>query len=139
MAKMNLLKNFFMTEEILNHFFDRSLEMGCYPLWTPPVDIYETNESFIVEAELPGVNEEDIDIKMEDNILHIRGIRRSPMNRFVKCHRLERQLGYFSRRFMLSSEIDTEKISASLKDGILTILIPKKKEFITRHIKVEGE
>ncbi len=137
MDKKFFLNDLFTSEELLNRFFDRSCEMGYYPLWTPPVDIYETDEAFIVEAELPGVCEDDIDIKVEDNILLIRGVRRTVMEGFQKCHRLERQQGYFSRRFMFSSAVDTERISAVLKDGILTVVIPKKEAFVTRHIRIE--
>ncbi len=136
MDKRFSLHEFFTSEELLSRFFDRSC-MGYYPLWTPPVDIYETNEVFIVEAELPGVLEDDIDIKVEDNILLIRGVRRTVMEGFKKCHRLERQHGYFSRRFILSSVVDPVRISAMLKDGILTVVIPKKEEFVTRHIRIE--
>lgn len=139
MADRDIIKSFFITEELLNQFFERAEGAWCYPHWTPPVDVYEEDERFVVEAELPGVKEEDIEIKVEDNILLIRGIRRSPSGRFIRCHRLERQQGYFARRFMLSSEIDAERISATLKDGILTVIIPKKQKFIIRHIKVEGE
>ncbi|MCX7794831.1 MAG: Hsp20/alpha crystallin family protein [Thermodesulfovibrionales bacterium] len=137
MAERNLRKSFFTTEEFLNRFFAE--ELACYPHWTPAVDIYEDNEKFIVEAELPGVREEDIEVKVEGSVLLISGLRKSSSDTFLRCHRLERQQGYFLRRFILSSEIDKEKISATLKDGILTVIIPKKREFIIRHIKVEGE
>lgn len=138
-ADRDLIKSFFMTEEVLNRFFERAEDISCYPYWIPPVDIYEDNESFTVEAELPGVKEDDVVIKVEDNMLLIRGVRMSSPDRFIRCHRLERQQGYFSRRFMLPSAVDTERIRATLKDGVLIVTIPKKEEFIIRHIKVEGE
>lgn len=145
MDRIDRFKNFFITDwwrsknDLLNHFFEMVQEPGCYPLWIPPVDIYETAEGFIVEAEVPGVNEEDIDIKVEDNVLFLRGMRKTFREGFRRCYRLEREEGYFSRRFILSSEIDTENIRASLKDGVLIVIIPKKEEYITRHIRVEGE
>lgn len=139
MTDRNRRKSFFMTEEFLNLFFEQTRDTGCYPHWIPPVDIYEDNESFTVEAELPGVKEEDIEVKIEDNMLLIRGMRLSSPDRFIKCHRLERQQGFFLRRFVLSPEADTEKIRATLRDGVLIVTIPKKQEFIIRHIMVEGE
>ncbi len=145
MDKIDFVKHFFITDwwhsnnEILNRFFERVHDPECYPLWIPPVDIYETSEGFIVEAEVPGVREEDIEIKVEGRMLFLNGMRKTFREGFRKCHRLEREQGYFSRRFILSSEVDTENIRASLKDGVLTIVIPKKEEYLTRHIRLEGE
>jgi HSP20 family protein len=136
--------------ELLDRFFDRLINdwqnnSAFYPSWTPPVDIYETDDAFIVEAELPGVHEEDIEIKVEDDVLFLSGVRKT-VRECQKCHRLEREQGYFSRRFKLSTGtfatetvIDKNHIRASLNDGILTIILPKKEEYITRHIEIEGQ
>lgn len=121
MDKFIFIKSFFMPDEMRVELFEGR---AYYPVWVPAVDIYEDNEAFTVEAELPGVSEEDINIKIEDNILQISGIRRTTA-KFQRCHMLEREQGYFLRKFILSSEVDTNGIKASLKDGILTIVIPK--------------
>jgi HSP20 family protein len=94
------------------------------PGWTPPVDLYETGGAFVLTAELPGLTREDIDIHAEETRIVIRGERAG----HVPCeqyHRVERGHGRFSRAFLLPEPIDIEAVSADLKDGLLTITIPK--------------
>ena len=94
------------------------------PGWTPPVDLYETGGAFVLTAELPGLTRDDIDIHAEETRIVIRGERAG----HVPCeqyHRVERGHGRFSRAFMLPEPIDIEAVSADLKDGLLTITIPK--------------
>ena len=94
------------------------------PGWTPPVDLYETGGAFVLTAELPGLTREDIDIHAEEGRIVIRGERAG----HVPCeqyHRVERGHGRFSRAFLLPEPIDVEAVSADLKDGLLTITIPK--------------
>jgi HSP20 family protein len=94
------------------------------PGWTPPVDLYETGGAFVLTAELPGLTREDIDIHAEETRIVIRGERAG----HVPCeqyHRVERGHGRFSRAFLLPEPIDVEAVTADLKDGLLTITIPK--------------
>ena len=94
------------------------------PGWTPPVDLYETSGAFVLTAELPGLTRDDIDIHAEETRIVIRGERAG----HVPCeqyHRVERGHGRFSRAFMLPEPIDIEAVTADLKDGLLTITIPK--------------
>ena len=94
------------------------------PGWTPPVDLYETGGAFVLTAELPGLTRDDIDIHAEETRIVIRGERAG----HVPCeqyHRVERGHGRFSRAFMLPEPIDIEAVTADLKDGLLTITIPK--------------
>jgi len=94
------------------------------PGWTPPVDLYETGGAFVLTAELPGLTRKDIDIHAEETRIVIRGERAG----HVPCeqyHRVERGHGRFSRAFMLPEPIDIEAVTADLKDGLLTITIPK--------------
>ena len=94
------------------------------PGWTPPVDLYETAGAFVLTAELPGLTREDIDIHAEETRIVIRGERGG----HVPCeqyHRVERGHGRFSRAFLLPEPVDVEAVSADLKDGLLTITIPK--------------
>jgi HSP20 family protein len=94
------------------------------PGWTPPVDLYETSGAFVLTAELPGLNRNDIEIHAEESRIVIRGERAGQ----VPCeqyHRVERGHGRFSRAFLLPEPIDIEAVSADLKDGLLTVTIPK--------------
>jgi HSP20 family protein len=94
------------------------------PGWTPPVDLYETGGAFVLTAELPGLNRDDIEIHAEESRVVIRGERAGQ----VPCeqyHRVERGHGRFSRAFLLPEPIDVEAVTADLKDGLLTITLPK--------------
>jgi HSP20 family protein len=94
------------------------------PGWTPPVDLYETGGAFVLTAELPGLNRDDIEIHAEESRIVIRGERAGQ----VPCeqyHRVERGHGRFSRAFLLPEPIDIEAVTADLKDGLLTITLPK--------------
>ena len=98
------------------------------PGWTPPVDLYETASDFVLTAELPGLTRDKIDIHAEDSRSVLRGARvpapdrHNPTEQF---HRVERGHGHFSRAFSLPEAIDVDAVTADLKDGILTVTIPK--------------
>ena len=109
------------------------------PGWTPPVDLYETAGEYVLTAELPGLTREQIDIHAEERRIVIRGARGVESARDVPCeqfHRVERGHGRFSRAFSLPEIIDVAGVTADLKDGILTITIPKAPERGTRRIDV---
>src|SRR5436189_5799174 len=109
------------------------------PGWTPPVDLYETAAEFVLTAELPGLSREQIDIHAEDNRIVIRRARGAEPAREIPCeqyHRVERGHGRFSRAFALPEPIDVDGITAELKDGILTVVIPKATDRAMRHIAV---
>jgi HSP20 family protein len=109
------------------------------PGWTPPVDLYETAEEYVLTAELPGLAREQIDIHAEDRRVVIRGARGVDPGRTIPCeqyHRVERGHGRFSRTFSLPEIIDVEAIRAELKDGILTVTLPKAGDRTTRRIDV---
>ena len=106
--------------------------------WTPPVDIFELGEKFILKLEIPEVDKESIDIKINDNELTIRGERKiEPGIEPDSYHRMERGYGTFTRSFSLTKTIDAAKIKASIKDGILRIELPKKEEVQPKQIKIE--
>jgi len=109
------------------------------PGWTPPVDLYETPAEFVLTAELPGLARDQIDIHAEDSRIVIRGARVAGPGREIPCehfHRVERGHGSFSRAFALPEPIDVEAITAELKDGVLTVTIPKAGDRGTRTITV---
>jgi HSP20 family protein len=105
--------------------------------WAPAVDIYEDENQLVLTAEVPGIDEKDIEIKLEDNTLSIHGERK--MEKETKeenYHRLERAYGSFYRSFTLPNYIDQEKIQAQHENGILKITMPKKPELKTRKVKI---
>jgi HSP20 family protein len=108
--------------------------------WTPPVDIYETDASFIVKLELPEVNKDSIDIRVEENELAITGERGlEPGTSEDRYLRMERGYGTFTRSFSLTKAIDVSDIKATMKDGILRVELPKKGETPPKQIIIEGE
>jgi HSP20 family protein len=109
------------------------------PGWTPAVDLYETAEEYVLTAELPGLAREQIDIHAEERRVVIRGARGVDPGRTIPCeqyHRVERGHGRFSRTFSLPEIIDVDAIRAELKDGILTVTLPKAVDRTTRRIDV---
>jgi HSP20 family protein len=109
------------------------------PGWTPPVDLYETATDYVLTAELPGLTREQVEIQAEDNRIVIRGERSVGPGGDVPCeqyHRIERGHGRFSRAFALPESIEVDAITADLKDGILTVTIPKAAGRNARRIAV---
>jgi len=109
------------------------------PGWTPPVDLYETANEFVLTAELPGLSRDQIEIHVEDSRVIIRGARSGAAARDIPCeqyHRVERGHGSFSRGFSLPEPIDVDGVTADLKDGILTVTIPKSRDRAARRIDV---
>jgi HSP20 family protein len=105
--------------------------------WSPAVDIVETEDGLHLKADLPDVNIEDIDIRVENNTLSIRGNRKFEKDQKVKgYHRIERSYGEFVRSFALPSTVDTEKVTADYKNGVLTVSLPKKETAKPRQVKV---
>jgi HSP20 family protein len=94
--------------------------------WTPPVDIYETQDAYVLEAELPGFTKDDVEIELIENRLTLRGERKQPSDTAdAKYHRRERAYGRFERLFVLPAMIDRDKVSASYQNGVLTLRLPK--------------
>ncbi|MGD1076330.1 MAG: Hsp20/alpha crystallin family protein [Thermodesulfovibrionales bacterium] len=139
------LRDLLSIQERVNRLFDTAMggvetrEESGSGLWSPAVDIYETGSEIIVEAELPEVKQSDMDIKVQDNTLTIEGERK--LRRAVKegYHRIERAYGKFSRSFPLSGPVDQETIKATLKDGVLRIILPKKGDALSKQIPITGQ
>jgi HSP20 family protein len=97
--------------------------------FAPKMDIDETEKEITVSAELPGLKPEDVDISLDDNILTIQGEKKEEKEEKDKhSYHMERSFGSFARSVRLPSEVDTGKIDASLKDGLLKITLPKSQE-----------
>jgi HSP20 family protein len=95
------------------------------PGWTPPVDLYETSGAFVLIAEVPGLSRDQIEIQAEESRVVLRGERDTGQVPCEQYHRVERGHGPFSRAFVLPEPIDVEGVAADLKDGLLTVTIPK--------------
>jgi HSP20 family protein len=108
--------------------------------WSPAVDIYETNTAFVLTAEMPGISSSEIDIKVVNRNLILRGERRWERDENGELfHRLESAYGKFERTFNLSERIDVRTISAELDRGILRVVLPKRSAAAGKRIKVETE
>jgi HSP20 family protein len=107
--------------------------------WLPPVDIHESNaHEIVVQAEVPGLRREDIDLTVENNTLTIRGERRRDAHvQEQQYHRVERTYGPFSRSFTLPDTIDAGRVRAEYRDGVLTIRLPQREDARPRQIQVE--
>jgi HSP20 family protein len=119
-----------------------SLFGGAYEeregMWAPIVDIEEDNDSIMVKAEIPGMQKEDIKVSVQSNILTITGERKHESETKNKTfHRVERSYGKFSRMITLPTDVDSDKVKANYKDGILSITLPKPEAVKPKHIDVE--
>ena len=118
--------------------FDRSSEEGNLTTWAPPVDIYETEHELVVKADLPDTKPEELDIRVANNILTIRGERKFEKKVEEGNYlRVERAYGSFSRSFALANTVNTEAIQAEYKNGVLTLSVPKREEAKPKQIKVQ--
>ena len=105
--------------------------------WAPAVDIYETENELVVKADLPEVNEKEIDVRVENNLLTIRGERKFEKSVSEENYlRVERTYGAFSRSFSLPNTVNAEAIRAEYKNGVLTVNLPKREESKPRQVKV---
>jgi HSP20 family protein len=107
------------------------------PAWTPSVDIAEKDNMFEVTADLPGIDEKNIEIKLSGGILTVRGTREEHKEEKKKDYYLsERQFGAFERSFQVPESVDSEKIDAHFKNGVLTVSLPKKPEAVKAEKKI---
>jgi HSP20 family protein len=105
--------------------------------WAPSVDIYETESELVMTAEIPGVDEKDVEIKVEDNTLTLKGERKFEREtKEENYHRIERSYGTFYRAFTLPNSIDPDKIHAEHENGVLKISMPKRQELKPRKVKI---
>jgi len=128
----------------LNRFFDDPffaigrMDQAADPgLWNPAVDLYETDDHFVIKAELPGVDKNDIKVDLKDRMLTLSGERSH--NNEVKeknYYRKERTYGKFQRTFSLPADVDADGITAELKDGVLRVEVPKPENQKARQVTV---
>lgn len=107
--------------------------------WTPPIDVYETDDRYVIAAELPGLPRDQIELALEDARLTIRGQRidrTASSGDVIHFHQVERGHGAFARTFEFGSKIDIEAVSADLTNGVLTVTLPKAAPVPVRKIEV---
>ena len=120
--------------------FDHSSDEASLTTWAPAVDIFETEHALVLKADLPDIQPEELDIRVENNILTIRGERKFEKKVEEKNYlRVERSYGSFSRSFSLANTVNTEAIKAEYKNGVLTLTVPKREEAKPKQIKVNVE
>jgi len=122
---------------LFSDVFERQSEQSSLTAWAPSVDIYETELELVVKADLPEVDPPDLDIRVENNILTIRGERKFAKKVNEENYlRVERAYGSFARSFTLANTVNSEAIKADYQNGVLTLSIPKKEEAQPKQIKV---
>jgi len=145
-VKRTPFKDLLFLQERITRIFDEALSM-CEGLeepstcvWSPPTDIYETDDAVILKIELPGIDIDGVDVEIKDDVLSLRGERKLRTEfEDEHYHRMECSYGTFQRTFTLPAVIDKNGVKASYCDGVLEIVAPKAKEPVSRHIKVDVE
>src|SRR5919202_4468484 len=118
-------------------FNDEGIGRGA---WAPSVDIYENKDQIVLEAELPGMKQEDFDLSIENNVITLRGERKfEKTDESDNYHRVERSYGAFTRSFTLPQTVSGEGISAEYHNGVLRVTLPKREEVKARRIEIQGE
>ena len=142
-VKVDPIREFAAMQDRMNRLFGnvylRDEDTGLRGNWAPAVDIYETeNHDLVVRAELPGINREDIEVVVENSTLVLKGEKK--LDTEVKeenYRRIERTYGTFHRSFTLPNTVDAGRISADVKNGVLTVKLPFREEAKPRTINVE--
>ena len=136
-------RNISTLQEQVNRLFENSVQgnragdNSALTSWAPAVDIYETENELVLKADLPDLNEKDLDIRVENNMLTVRGERKFEQNvKEDNYLRIERTYGAFSRSFGLPNTVNTEAIKAQYKNGVLTVELPKRAESKPKQVKV---
>ena len=107
--------------------------------WAPSVDIYENKDQIVLEAELPGMKQEEFDLSIENNVITLRGERKfEKTDETDNYHRVERSYGAFTRSFTLPQTVSAEGATAEYNNGVLRVTLPKREETKARRIQVSG-
>ena len=129
-----------MADQLFGEFFGRtpSKMAATEARWSPMVDVHETDEGIRLVADLPGIKQEDIQVSIEGDTLTLKGERKRDAEvKEDQYYRVERSYGVFQRSILLPSVVDSNKVKATYRDGVLEILLPKKEEAKPKEIKIE--
>ena len=128
----NLLDDF---DTEISRFFGTEPFKGTF---SPAVDLHETEEAYIVEADMPGLSKDDIEIEIAENVITVKGERKDESDKEEKnYHRLERSYGGFKRSFLIPGGFEHDAVDADFKDGVLHVTLPKPKENQPKRIQVK--
>lgn len=117
--------------------FSNNGDNSTLTAWAPSVDVYETENELVIKADLPEVPEKDLDVRIENNMLTIRGERKFEQSVKEESYlRMERSYGSFSRSFSLPNTVDTQAIKAQYAEGVLTVTLPKRAESKPKQVKI---
>ena len=107
--------------------------------WAPPVDIFERQDHLVIRAEVPGVQREDMDVRIENGVLTLHGERKQETEiKAENAHRLERVYGAFTRSFSLPTTVDAANVTATYKDGVLEVSVPKAETAKPKSIEIKA-
>jgi HSP20 family protein len=143
-VKWDPLRDLLSIQDRMNRLFEQTLSRSrpdegiTASTWSPAVDIYETPETIIMKADLPGLSREDIEIQIRENTLTLRGERRFAKDVQQENYlRIERAYGTFQRNFTLPATVQQNKIRAVFRDGVLELSLPKAEEAQAKKIAIE--
>lgn len=124
---------------LFDTFFGRPTGTGlAQRLWAPAMDMYETSDHLVVAFELPGVKEKEVHVSISDDVLTVRGERAQQQEiKEENCYRLERWYGKFERTVPLPLPVQTDKVKATYRDGVLEIKLPKAEAVKPKEIKID--
>jgi HSP20 family protein len=144
LVKWEPFRDLITMQERMSRLFDETLsrvwkEEGLQRgLWSPPVDVVDREHEVVLKMDLPEMSQSEIDIKVEENTLTIKGerkfIKETPEENYIQ---IERPYGGFHRQFTLPKRIDQDKIKASYKDGVLSVVLPKTEEVYPKQVSIE--
>ncbi len=144
LVRWDPFSNMATLQDRINRLFDDAFPRGAGAdeelpayAWRPMVDIYETEQGVVIQADLPGVEKKDVAVEVKENILTIKGVRH--INQTVdddQYYRKERTSGAFQRSFAMRAMISPDQIKASFKNGVLTIEVPKPQELKPKQVSV---
>ena len=143
MTRFDPYREFATLQDRMNRLFGdvylRDDDVTQRGTWVPPVDIFENEgRDLIIKAELPDMSREDIDVTVENNTLTLRGTKQMPPDvKEEQFRRIERNYGSFARSFTLPTTVDSTKVAAEYKNGVLTVKLPFREEAKPRSINVE--
>ena len=143
-ARFDPFRDIAVLQDRMNRLFNDSVsgrtredDLMSRGTWTPAVDIYEEDGGLVLKAEVPDISRDDIDVSVENNTLTLRGERKLANEiKQENFHRIERAYGKFVRQFALPPTVDSGKIAADYKDGVLTVKLPMREEAKPRTVKV---
>jgi len=147
-VRLEPFRNLLMSqkEELFNRLFNETFpavfgeQEPTTRTWAPPVDIYETDNALILKADLPGIDPKDVDIRIENGVLYLKGERKfEKEEKKENYHRIERSYGAFTRSFALPNSIDADHVKADYKDGQLILTMPKRDEAKPKAVKINVE